>query len=83
MTPYEEKPIKDFVLGIFDGPHATPKESDNGPVFLGIKNVRDGSLDLSDIRMFQNRISQSGQKESHHSRMILYSHMRQRYTDMP
>jgi type I restriction enzyme, S subunit len=50
MTPYGEKPIKDFVLGIFDGPHATPKESDNGPIFLGIKNVRDGSLDLSDIR---------------------------------
>jgi type I restriction enzyme S subunit len=44
-------PIKDFALGIFDGPHATPKESEEGPVFLGIKNVTpDGRLDFSDIR---------------------------------
>jgi type I restriction enzyme S subunit len=45
------RPIKDFCLGIFDGPHATPKESDNGPVFLGVKNItEDGRLDLSEIR---------------------------------
>lgn len=44
-------PIKDVCLGIYDGPHATPKESDVGPVFLGIKNVtKDGRLDLSEIR---------------------------------
>ncbi|MDI6812203.1 MAG: restriction endonuclease subunit S [Deltaproteobacteria bacterium] len=44
-------PIKDFALGIFDGPHATPKESEEGPVFLGIKNVTpDGRLDFSQIR---------------------------------
>ena len=44
-------PIKDFALGIFDGPHATPAPADQGPVFLGIKNVTaDGRLDLSDVR---------------------------------
>lgn len=45
------KPIKDYVIGIYDGPHATPKESNDGPVFLGIKNItEDGHLDLSDIK---------------------------------
>lgn len=44
-------PIKDFAIGVFDGPHATPAPSDEGPIFLGIKNVTsDGRLDLSDIR---------------------------------
>jgi type I restriction enzyme S subunit len=44
-------PIKCFALGIFDGPHATPKPSDTGPIFLGIKNVgEDGRLDFSEIR---------------------------------
>ena len=44
-------PIRDLYEGLYDGPHATPKTSDEGPVFLGIKNVTDdGQLDLSDIR---------------------------------
>jgi type I restriction enzyme S subunit len=44
-------PIKDFSLGIFDGPHATPTEATEGPIFLGIKNVTpDGRLDLSETR---------------------------------
>lgn len=44
-------PIKDFAIGIYDGPHATPKPSDTGPVFLGIRNVTtDGRLDFSEIR---------------------------------
>jgi type I restriction enzyme, S subunit len=43
--------IKDFVLGFYDGPHATPKEIDEGPIFLGIKNVTpEGRLDFSTIR---------------------------------
>ena len=37
--------------GLYDGPHATPKPSEDGPVFLGISNVTDdGCLDLRDIR---------------------------------
>jgi type I restriction enzyme S subunit len=44
-------PISELYEGLFDGPHATPKPTDAGPVFLGIKNVTDdGHLDLSDIR---------------------------------
>jgi len=47
----EPRPIKDYCLGIYDGPHATPKESGDGPVFLGIKNfTENGGLDLSEIR---------------------------------
>jgi len=46
-----QREIKDFVEGFYDGPHATPKESDHGPIFLGIKNVTpDGRLDFSEIR---------------------------------
>lgn len=51
MTRLQVRPIKDYCLGIFDGPHATPKESDEGLVFLGIKNLtNDGRLDLTEIR---------------------------------
>ena len=43
--------ISDYVLGFYDGPHATPKEATEGPIFLGIKNVTsDGRLDFSEIR---------------------------------
>jgi type I restriction enzyme, S subunit len=51
MTGLMTGPIRDFALGIYDGPHATPRESHEGPIFLGIRNVSpDGRLDLSDIR---------------------------------
>jgi type I restriction enzyme S subunit len=42
--------IRDVVEGVFDGPHATPAEADEGPVFLGIKNLTGTALDLADIR---------------------------------
>jgi type I restriction enzyme S subunit len=52
MRPlWKTVPISELYEGLYDGPHATPKPSDAGPVFLGIKNVTDdGHLDLSDIR---------------------------------
>jgi len=51
MNDIRPIPIKEVALGIYDGPHATPKECDSGPIFLGIKNVTPrGSLDLSEIR---------------------------------
>lgn len=51
MRVTEPRPIREFTLGIYDGPHATPKESSEGAVFLGIKNItEDGHLDLSEIR---------------------------------
>jgi type I restriction enzyme S subunit len=44
-------PIKEIYEGLFDGPHATPKPSDSGPILLGISNVtEDGHLDLNQIR---------------------------------
>jgi type I restriction enzyme S subunit len=48
---WETAEIKEAYVGLFDGPHATPKPSDAGPVFLGIKNIREnGGVDLSEIR---------------------------------
>lgn len=44
-------PIRELYDGLYDGPHATPKPANDGPIFLGIKNVTDdGKLDLSEIR---------------------------------
>jgi type I restriction enzyme S subunit len=40
----------DDLCEIFDGPHATPRTVAQGPVFLGISNLLDGLLDLSDTR---------------------------------
>ncbi len=51
MNLVKSRPIKEYALGIYDGPHATPKESSEGAVFLGIKNITgDGRLDFSEIR---------------------------------
>lgn len=35
------------ICTIFDGPHATPKKTGTGPVFLGISNLSSGRLDFS------------------------------------
>lgn len=47
---WEVRPIGEMVEGIYDGPHATPPEAHEGPVFLGIKNLTGASLDLSEVR---------------------------------
>ena len=48
---WEKYKIEDIIHKLYDGPHATPKPSDIGPVFLGIKNIsEDNRIDLSDIR---------------------------------
>jgi type I restriction enzyme S subunit len=37
--------------GFYDGPHATPDPAEEGPMFLGIKNIfEEGGIDFSDIR---------------------------------
>ncbi|ACR11943.1 putative type I restriction-modification system specificity subunit [Teredinibacter turnerae T7901] len=47
--------LKDFACTVFDGPHATPKDSESGHSFLGIKNVSEnGSLDLSDPKFISD-----------------------------
>ncbi len=40
--------ISELCIGIYDGPHATPKKSNSGSIFLGISNLSHGNLDLSD-----------------------------------
>ena len=40
--------IGSLCTDIFDGPHATPKKTDAGPIFLGISNLANGRLDLVD-----------------------------------
>jgi type I restriction enzyme S subunit len=48
---WELVPISNLYAGLYDGPHATPKPSESGPIFLGIGNVTErGELDLSGIR---------------------------------
>ena len=48
---WKRVPINSVYLGLYDGPHATPKPSEEGAVFLGIKNLTDdGHFDFSDIR---------------------------------
>lgn len=44
------EPIGQVVEGIYDGPHATPPEADEGPVFLGIKNLTGSGLDFAEVR---------------------------------
>lgn len=48
-SEWQEIPIKSLSLGIYDGPHATPKKTDSGPIFLGISNLESGRLNLSDV----------------------------------
>lgn len=44
-------PIKEAYHGLFDGPHATPAVSDDGPIFLGIGNITEtGRMDLTSVR---------------------------------
>jgi type I restriction enzyme S subunit len=51
ILEWQTIPIREVYAGMFDGPHATPKPSESGPIFLGIKNVGEsGQLDLSDVR---------------------------------
>ena len=42
---WKEVPLGKLV-DIFDGPHATPRKTPTGPVFLGISNLASGRLDL-------------------------------------
>ena len=44
------KKVSDVVEGVFDGPHATPPDSAQGPIFLGIRNLTGTTIDLSGVR---------------------------------
>jgi type I restriction enzyme S subunit len=47
-SDWPEIPIGEVCEGIYDGPHATPPKTDSGPVFLGIWNLVNGQVDLSE-----------------------------------
>lgn len=38
----------DEIAEIFDGPHATPSKTSNGPYFLSISSLKNGTLDLTE-----------------------------------
>jgi type I restriction enzyme S subunit len=44
---WQPRPLNEYAA-IFDGPHATPTLTPEGPVFLGISNLKSGMLNLSD-----------------------------------
>ena len=47
-----EYQFKDIMVGFYDGPHATPSLSDEGPIFLGIKNIfENGGIDFKNRRL--------------------------------
>lgn len=51
MTSRRELRMRDVMVEFHDGPHATPPPADDGPVFLGIRNITEGGrLDLTEIR---------------------------------
>lgn len=37
------------ICTIYDGPHATPKKTKEGPIFLGISNLTQGRLNLTEV----------------------------------
>ena len=43
---FDEKKIGDIAF-VFDGPHATPQKTDQGPYFMSISSFSNGSFDLS------------------------------------
>jgi type I restriction enzyme, S subunit len=51
MKQHPSVPLHELAEGIFDGPHATPPESSEGPIFLRLDNITpEGRLDLTDLR---------------------------------
>lgn len=51
MTVWTEVSMRELYHGLYDGPHGTPPPSNEGAIFLGIKNISDdGHLRLDDVR---------------------------------
>jgi type I restriction enzyme S subunit len=49
MSEWKTTSIGELCHDIYDGPHATPKKVESGPIFLGISNLSSGRLDLSSM----------------------------------
>jgi len=51
MSEWNTYKISDIYAGLYDGPHATPPDSDEGAVFLGISNITaNGHIDLTSVK---------------------------------
>lgn len=50
MSPAWPQRLIGDVASVFDGPHATPKTVDSGPIFLGISALQDGAINLKEAR---------------------------------
>jgi type I restriction enzyme S subunit len=50
LTSLWQEVVIGDVAEVFDGPHATPKTVEVGPIFLGIKSLNNGRLDLTETR---------------------------------
>ena len=68
--------LESLCEGIYDGPHATPKKTRHGPIFLGISNLTHGRLDLTDVEIFPRKISLNGRIGSHLKQVTLSSLMK-------
>jgi restriction endonuclease S subunit len=83
---WEKRRIRDFAI-VYDGPHSTPKEVSNGPIFLGIKNIRpSGGLDLSQIRHISDgeyAIWTKRVTPQHHDIVLSYEATLHRYAIIP
>ena len=55
MSEWKEITISEIAEGIYDGPHATPKKTSSGAVFLGISNLRNGNIDLSNAEYLSEK----------------------------
>jgi len=51
---WEVQTVAEVASSIFDGPHATPAESDTGNVFLGIRNMTGTKIELDEIRLIHD-----------------------------
>jgi len=65
---YRKLTVGDVVQEIYDAPHATPDKTEEGPIFLGVSNLKNGRIDLSDTdhiseEDFQNRTSRATPQE--------------------
>ena len=56
MESWEERTIVDLCSMIIDCPHSTPEWSDKGKICLRTTNIKDGYLDLSDVRYVTDEV---------------------------
>ncbi len=84
MSEWRQLQMRDLMLEFHDGPHATPAPSQEGPVYLGIKNITvAGLLNLPDVRHIAEDASLTGRDESSPRLETSSLPTRQRFIAMP